>query len=246
MQSALDQLTDIPAADVAALRKMWSGALPDAQPLGTHPAVLVVDMTEGFVRDEYPTGWSATGEPCVSALRPLLVAARAVGAPVIYTVSTPLSHRAEVGAWLRGRPGPSMFPFDRDGRHHEIVGELTPLECDIVYAKPKPSAFFGTQLHAILNSLRVDTLIVTGMTTSGCVRATVNDAFMTNYHVVVPIECVADRSQLSHQIELFDMGSKYADVVNVHDVLAELNARAEERQRASSHEIDSSEPEVPA
>jgi nicotinamidase-related amidase len=82
--------------------------------------------------------------------------------------------------------------------------------------------FFGTQLHAVLHALRVDSLIVTGMTTSGCVRATVNDAFMLNYRVVVPLECVADRSQLSHEVELFDMGAKYADVVNVGDLVAML------------------------
>jgi maleamate amidohydrolase len=222
MRSALDQLGRIPAEDLAALRKMWSGDLPEPRPMGERPALLVVDMTEGFVRDEYPTGWAATGEPCAAALAELLEAARPAGVPVIYTVTEPLGHRAQVGAWLRSRPGPSMFPFDSEGRHHEVVGELEPQAEDIVLVKPKPSAFYGTQVNGILNALRADTVIVTGMTTSGCVRATVNDAFMLNYHVVVPMECVADRSQLSHEVELFDMGAKYADVVPVADVIAEL------------------------
>jgi nicotinamidase-related amidase len=186
--------------------------------------LLVVDMTAAFVRDEYPTGWAQTGEPCAAALAGLAEQARTAGVPIVYTVTEPLLHRAQVGAWLRNRPEPSMFPFDSQGAHHEIVEELKPHAEDIVLAKPKPSAFFGTQLHAILNELRADSLIVTGMTTSGCVRATVNDAFMLNYHAVVPVECVADRSQLSHQVELFDMGAKYADVVPTADVISELRS----------------------
>ncbi len=222
MRSALDRLSRIPEEDIAALRKMWSGDLPTPRPMGARPVLVVVDMTEAFVRDEYPTGWAATGEPCAAALAGLLDAARAAGTPVIYTVTEPLPHSAQVGAWLRGRPGPSMFPFDSEGPHHQVVPEVAPAAGELVMVKPKPSAFFGTQLHAILNALHADTLIVTGMTTSGCVRATVNDAFMLNYPVVVPLECVADRSQLSHEVELFDMGAKYADIVPTDDVLAEL------------------------
>lgn len=225
MRSALGDLSRIPAEDVGALQKMWSGALPPPRALGDRPALLIVDMTEAFVRDEYPTGWSATGEPCAEAIGKLRDAARHVGAPILYTVSEPLSHAAQVGDWLRGRPGPSMFPFDSAGRRHEIVKELEPSQDEIVIAKPKPSGFFGTQLESILNALAVDTLIVTGMTTSGCVRATVNDGFMLNRHVVVPVECVADRSQLSHEVELFDMGAKYADVVTLDSLLLELADR---------------------
>lgn len=215
----LDQLTRIPEQDRAALRKMWGGDVPQQLDLGQRPAVLVVDMTAAFVEDEYPTGWAATGGPCVAAVAGLLAPARAADIPVLYTVSEPLGHPAQVGGWLRGQPGPSMFPFDRAGRHHEVVPELAPHDGDIVFAKPKPSAFFGTQLTAMLVALRVDTLVVNGMTTSGCVRATVNDAFMLNYRVIVPVDAVADRSQLSHEVELFDMGSKYADLGVTTDLI---------------------------
>lgn len=220
-----DSLTRIPPEDRAALRKMWGGEVPQELELGQAPAVLVVDMTEAFVRDEYPTGWAATGEPCAQALAALLGPARAAGVPVLYTVSEALHHRAEVGGWLRGRPGPSMFPFDSAGPQHDIVAELTPTDDDIVLVKPKPSAFYGTQLAGILTALRVDTLVVAGMTTSGCVRATVNDAFMANYRVVVPVDGVADRSQLSHEVELFDMGAKYADLTTTTDLLDLMTAR---------------------
>ncbi len=91
--------------------------------------------------------------------------------------------------------------------------------------KSKPSAFFGTPLASMLTYLGVDTLVVTGMVTSGCVRATVVDAFSHNYRVVVPIECVADRSATSHQVNLFDMDMKYADVLPLADVLAHFGRR---------------------
>lgn len=217
--SVVDRLTRIPEEDRAALRKMWGSDIPQNLDLGNAPAIVVVDMTAAFVEDQYPTGWSATGEPCADAVSGLLESARASGMPVFYTVTEPLNHRAQVGEWLRGKPGPSMFPFDSPGPHHEIVHQLKPHEADIMFAKPKPSAFYGTQFAGMLTALRVDTLIVTGMTTSGCVRATVNDAFMLNYRVIVPIDGVADRSQLSHEVELFDMGAKYADLTETAELI---------------------------
>lgn len=220
----LDLIPGIPEEDADALRKMWEGEIQEHWGLGDRPALLVIDMTEGFVRDEHPTGWSATGVPCAKAIRRLVDAAHAASVPVFYTVTEPLPHEPQVGGWLRGRPGPSMFPFNAPPHVHEIAPECAPGPDDIVFPKPKPSAFYATQLGGMLTYLRVDSVIVTGMTTSGCVRATVNDAFMRNYRVTVPVEAVADRSQLSHWVELFDMGAKYADVVSVDDLLADLAA----------------------
>ena len=105
---------------------------------------------------------------------------------------------------------------------HEIFPLIAPKQDDIVFAKAKPSIFFGTQLVSMLNFLSVDTLIITGMVTSGCVRATVVDAFSYNYRVIVPEECVADRCQAAHQINLFDIDSKYGNVNPLDDVLAYL------------------------
>lgn len=224
MTSIFDLLPDIPLDDRVALEKMWGGDIRQSPGLGERPALLVVDMTEAFVRDEWPTGWAATGKPCADAIGRLLTAVRAAGWPVAFTRTTPLLLEAEVGAWLRGGAGPSLFPFDGPPQVHEIVPEVAPINGELVFAKPKPSAFFATQLLSMLVHLRVDSLVVTGMTTSGCVRATVNDAFMRNYRVVVPVECVADRAQLSHQVELFDMGAKYADLVRLDDLLGEVHA----------------------
>lgn len=222
--SIIDRLTRIPDEDRAALRKMWGSDIPQSLDLGHAPALVVVDMTAAFVEDQYPTGWAETGEPCAAAVQELVASARAFGMPVFYTVTEPLGERAQVGEWLRGKPGPSMFPFDSPGRHHQIVPQLEPQDGDIVFAKPKPSAFYGTQFAGMLTALRIDTLIVTGMTTSGCVRATVNDAFMLNYRVIVPIDGVADRSQLSHEVELFDMGAKYADLTETTELIDLLSS----------------------
>lgn len=212
----------IPEDDWAALRKMWGGEIRQGWGLGERPALLVVDMTEAFVRDQWPTGWAATGDPCAAAIDRLLTAARRSAMPVVYTRSERLVDEPFVGGWLRGGDGASMFPFDGPEIVHEIVPELEPQPDDLVITKPKPSAFYATQLGGVLTYLGVDSVIVTGMTTSGCVRATVNDAFMRNYRVTVPVECVADRSVLSHRVELFDMAAKYADVVGLDDLLPRL------------------------
>jgi nicotinamidase-related amidase len=85
--------------------------------------------------------------------------------------------------------------------------------------KAKPSAFFGTQLLSVLHHLGADSVVVTGTTTSGCVRATVVDAFSYNYRVVVPVDAVADRAPLSHRVELLHMGTRYADLVRTSDLV---------------------------
>src|SRR5205807_5244844 len=100
---------------------------------------------------------------------------------------------------------------------------LQPLEGEVVINKhDRPSAFFGTPLASLLVYHRIDTLIVTGMSTSGCVRATVVDAFQFNFLVIIPHECCADRSQISHKVSLFDMHMRYADVADTADVIRYL------------------------
>ena len=101
-----------------------------------------------------------------------------------------------------------------------IVDELAPQPEDIVFDKGfRPSAFNATQLGPCMVSAGGDTAIVTGMTTSGCVRATLVDAFQFGFHCILPFECAADRSQLSHKVNLFDMHMKYADVVSLDETI---------------------------
>src|SRR5699024_7369347 len=106
-----------------------------------------------------------------------------------------------------------------DGKGTEIVESLKPVPGEIVISKKKPSAFFGTPLASYLIDENIDTLIVTGTTTSGCVRATAVDAFSYNLDVVVPEECAFDRGITTHALNLFDMQQKYADVVSTEEVI---------------------------
>lgn len=214
----------IPDTDLAQLEFYTSGHIDETWGLGETPAVLVIDMTTGFVERETASTFVPTARECVAHIRELLRSTRRHGFPTLYTRGNPFLIEAEAGAWLRGR-GMDVLTSSNSEEDREIVADLTPLPGDAVVIKAKHSAFFGTQLNAMLNYLRVDSLIVTGTTTSGCIRATVNDAFALNYRVTIPIECVADRSELSHQVELFDMAVKYADVLPLAEVLTAIEQR---------------------
>lgn len=204
----------IPESDRMMLKKYGGGFRVG---FGKKMAVVVVDMTSAFVEDQYSSGCSRTGKPAVVAIKQLLNKARELGIPIFYTKGFSSYQNAERGRWRDKVKSPPRPP-----EANEIAREIAPKEGDIIVAKAKPSAFFGTQLESMLTYLNVDTLIVTGMVTSGCVRATVVDAFSYNYRVIVPIECVADRSRISHQVTLFDIDGKYADVLPLSRVLEHL------------------------
>lgn len=188
---------------------------------GKKLSILVIDMTRAFVDDRSGFGCSRTGKPAVKAIRKLLDKTKPIGIPIFYTKGIVGSTPSQYGTRMEkgiGAP-PKTLGYEEAA---EIADEIAPSEGDVVIAKAKPSAFFGTQLVSLLTYHSVDTLIVTGMTTSGCVRATVVDAFSYNYKVILPPECVADRAEISHQVSLFDMDMKYADVMPLADVLAHL------------------------
>lgn len=210
----------IPEEDrVAVLGKYLMGNKAQVE-FGKHPALLVVDMTNAFVLDDYPTGFAKTGIPCAKSIKMLEDHCRKFHVPIIYTTGLStvddLAHKIERGRW---NDKSSMPPFQARERANEIYQLLTPQHGDIVIPKAKPSGFFGTQLVSILNYLNIDTLIVTGMVTSGCVRATVLDSFSYNYRTFIPEECVADRSQISHEVSLFDIDGKYAEVLKLSIIL---------------------------
>ena len=197
-------------------------------PIGPNVAVLVIDMSPIFV-DEllFPRVQKGTGEACVKAIKTFLDAVRELELPTIYTTGYVFRSEAETGAWMYRFPPEQrdrVAAMDR-AELHEIVPDIAPRSRDLVILKEKPSAFFGTQLQSILNHHRTDTLIITGMSTSGCVRATAVDAFSLNYKVVIPHECVADSRRASHEIALYDMDAQTGDVrpmVEVIEVLKEL------------------------
>jgi nicotinamidase-related amidase len=211
----------IPEEDRKMLEKYHGGQIHRVG-FGKRIAVIVVDMTNAFVKDEYPTGFSKTGAPCVKAIKRLLDMAREVGLPIVYTKGDLIKRSEKLPVSGRWADKTSALPKKLLQEADRIVAEISPRKEDIVIAKAKPSAFFGTQLVSILNFLGVDTLIVTGMVTAGCIRATVIDAFSYNYRVIIPEECVADRSQISHEVNLFDMDMKYADVMKLEEILRHL------------------------
>jgi maleamate amidohydrolase len=191
---------------------------------GHTPAVLVVDATRAFVEDRFPLGNSKTGQPAIAAIRRLLDVARGRHLPILFTRMQAFANPAEAGRWYDVAPGVLGDPDDPEFAEGAVIPpEIAPQPGETVITKSKPSAFFGTQLESQLVFHGVDTLIVTGMVTSGCVRATVDDAFAHNYRVVVPIECVSDRAEVPHLVNLFDMDMISADVLPLKTVLDYLS-----------------------
>ncbi len=217
----------VPDADLEYFGGESYGTLGTAIGWGETPAVLVVDMTDAFVSDEYPTGRTDTGQAAVAANKRLIATARELEVPVLYTTPHdsdmyPPDYQGGTKSSCRTKTVAEMERWD-DG--NVIAEPLTPKEDEIVIEKPRASSFFDTHLSHLLHYYGIDTLIVTGMTTSGCVRATVVDGHSSNFRVIVPHECAADRSVISHEISLFDMDMKYADVRGVSSVIETLRTK---------------------
>lgn len=182
---------------------------------GSRAAIVVVDFSYGFTDRAYPTAADMDAE--VAATRWLLDAARASGVPIVFTTISYDEGHIRSLAWLRKSTG--MRALKVGSRLVEINSRLARRDDEPVVAKCGASGFHGTSLAAILASWRTDTVIVTGATTSGCVRATVVDAVQNGYGVLIPRECVADRAKAPHDANLFDMDQKYGDVITVEDAL---------------------------
>lgn len=199
---------------------------------GKRPALLVIDVNYAFCGDkpepivESIKKWrTSCGEDAWEAmpyLRKLIDKCHDKGLPVLYTTGIRREDNWDGGSWLwknnRGAERPKVAVTNIDG--NEIMAEIAPGPQDIVIHKQKPSGFFGTNLASYLQLLGADSVIVTGTTTSGCVRATVLDAFSLNFRVAVAEEACFDRSQASHAINLCDMHAKYADVLKTQEILA--------------------------
>ncbi len=210
----------VPAEDKAMLDRY---RLQKEVGFGERPAVLVVDMSYAFVDDRFSSGYSRTGVPCAENIAKLLAVARERGVPVIYSTNDDRKSAQLMGHWKsRGARAVAGGEEGNLPYAHDIYPPVAPREGEAVLVKSKPSVFYGTQLAGLLIFGRVDTVIVTGMSTSGCVRGTVVDAFNLNFRVIVPEECVADRAQLSHKVNLFDIHMKYGDVLPLGRVLEYL------------------------
>lgn len=200
--------------------------------LGRRPALLIIDVQYRTVGDspkpffdsleDYPTSCGDVGWAAVGRIKELLGVFRERGLPVLYP------HVAPKESYDAGRLGakvPAIMGIPQRG--YRFVEEVAPQDGDILLPKRHPSAFFATPLVSYLVDLGVDSLVVTGCTTSGCVRSTVVDAFAYNFRVTVPGEAVYDRTTTVHQVNLFDMAQKYADVRPAADVAGAVRALPE-------------------
>ena len=217
---------DVVPLDEQALyeRGGWGGRVG----FGCRPALLVVDMYTAFVDPAFPFS-SPSAAATTRAIQTLLRAARASEAPVFFSKARARTIPAERGRW---KSTGALRPIMSDPAAYEIVPELQPLPTESVVVKSAPSAFWGTDLVGYLVYHRVDTVIVTGTVTSGCVRDTALDAFNYNFRVIVPEEAVCDRGMTSHKVALFDIHMKYGDVVPMREVLEYLDTVRGGEQRA--------------
>jgi nicotinamidase-related amidase len=192
---------------------------------GERPAIIVVDLTNGFTDPSEPTGADLT--EVVAATAELIGAGRSAGVPVVFTTIayTPAEADGDAVAWLTKAPGMRAL---REGTRAVAVDDRLPVEPgDHLITKKGASAFFGTGLAALLTGLRVDTVLVCGATTSGCVRASAVDAVQSGFSVLVPKQCVGDRAQGPHEANLFDIQAKYGDVIELGDALSYVRVPAE-------------------
>jgi nicotinamidase-related amidase len=188
--------------------------------LGARPAVLVVDFSRGFTDPESTMGSELTRE--VEATNRLLTAAREREIPVIFTTIGFEPNLKDGSLWLEKAPG--LGELIIGSKWVEIDPRLERRDEETVILKKGASAFFGTNLPSILVSQGVDTIIMCGATTSGCIRATAIDLLQYGYPTLVPRECVGDRAQAPHEANLVDIQAKYADVVSIEDALAYIES----------------------
>jgi len=221
-------------------KKPWDGIISDDEQrayaaagfgrrtgLGARPALLIIDVQYRTVGTtpmpfweaikEFPTACGDVGWNAVGHIARLLSLFRERDWPVMYPYVSP---KETFDTGRLADKVPAIMTIARKG--YDFVAEVAPRVNDILLPKKHPSAFFGTPLASYLINSGADTLVVTGCTTSGCVRGSVVDGFAYNFRVAVPHDAVYDRSTTSHAVNLFDMSEKYADVSSTDELLAAL------------------------
>ena len=198
---------------------------------GKRPALLIIDVSYGFAGDKpepildsikrWSNSCGAESWDAIAVIKELASGFRAKKLPVIYTTGVNRADGWDVGswAWKNTRTSESLPTPTQNIDANAIVSEIAPQAQDLVVLKQKPSGFFGSNLQSYLQLLGADSVVVTGTTTSGCVRATVIDAFSLNFRVAIAEDGCFDRSQASHAINLCDMHAKYADVMPGAEIL---------------------------
>ena len=191
--------------------------------LGRRPALLVIDVNRGFTDPASPLVCDLDG--VVREIGALLTAFREAGLPVVFTTVV-FDAAARQAAAVFIEKVPALLALEAGSPWVEIDPRIAPEDGEAVLVKCFASAFFGTSLASLLAASACDSVVVTGASTSGCVRATAVDALQHGYRVAVPREAVGDRNEAAHEANLYDLDAKYADVVSVDDVMEALPERA--------------------
>ena len=188
---------------------------------GRRPALLIVDFVNGFTDPAMLGGGNITD--AVHATIPLLALFREQSLPVVFTRIVYAGDGSDAGVWCE--KAPRLRDLTESSQHSQVVSELAPRPGELIIRKAQASAFFGTDLCGVLIARGVDTVVVAGCTTSGCVRASVIDAMSWNFRPIVASDCVGDRALGPHEANLFDMGQKYADLVTATEIIAALGTQ---------------------
>ncbi len=188
----------------------YRGAFDGSLGFGDKPALILVDLVRAYFDEESPL-YAGVEEALASAIR-LRDAARVAGILVIYTNVVYQKDGADGGVFFRKVPALSAFTVGNP--LGEWADGLAPTEDELVISKQYASAFFGTSLAATLTAARIDTLIISGVSTSGCIRATCIDTISNGFIPIVVADACGDRHQAPHDANLFDMNAKYGDVVD--------------------------------
>lgn len=185
---------------------------------GKAPTLLIVDFVNGFVDPEILGGGNIAD--AVTATVPLLSFFRERKLPVIFTRIVYADDGSDAGVWCEKVP--RLRDLTEEAAASQVVSQLAPRPHEFVLRKTQASAFFGTHLSGVLIAKGIDTLIITGCTTSGCVRASVIDAMSYNFRPIVVSDCVGDRAIGPHEANLFDIRNKYADLMTASEVMEGL------------------------
>jgi len=196
--------------DNAELLSNYTGVFDGNLPFGKRPALLIVDVVMAYLDPQSPL--YAGAETALASNERLLAAARAGGVPVVFTNVVFQADGLDGGLFYRKVPALKVFvPGAPWGR---FPPSLSPGKNDLVVTKQYASAFFGTSLASTLTAMRIDTLLITGFSTSGCVRATALDALQSGFVPFVVSDACGDRHPAPHEANLFDLQAKYAEVIS--------------------------------
>ncbi|CEM03595.1 unnamed protein product [Vitrella brassicaformis CCMP3155] len=213
-------LVSVSAQDLSAVQQNYKGAFDGKLQFGSSPCLLVVDLVNAYLREGSPLYAAEGGKQALAGTERLLTSARQLGIPVVFTAVkyAKKANGKDAGVWWRKVPALSAFVEGQELA--EFPPSLTPLPSEVVLTKQYASSYFGTSLASMLTAMKVDTVVIAGVSTSGCIRATALDTLQSGFVPVVVRDAVGDRRPEVHEANLFDIQAKYGEVRMADQVLA--------------------------